>query len=138
VVRDVVAQVADVVGPRFSLPRMPPRTLFLSGRIEGTLSSEGTTSLVIWDYHHHVVEYLAVVFLAGSVLLGLFVGVIALLTAAIEGLVVLVYMIFNGLMLAVVLQLMKDERSKLRADLENTLARVGHWTLVARTRIVDT
>ena len=127
----MVTQAAEVDGERFRLPRVAPRTLFLSGRIEGTLASDGAASLVVWQYRHHLVEYVAVAFLAVLVAPGIVLGIVGLWVAQSYALVILAYTLLNGLMLAVVLQLIHDERAKLRGDLEKTLGRAGHWAVLA-------
>jgi len=121
-------------GRRFRLPRIAARTIFLSGRIEGSLEENGPTSVVVWDYRHHLVEYLVVVFLGGAVTLGIVLGIAGLWLAPSQAPVVLAYTLFNGLMLAVVVELISDERSKLRGDLEKTLARVGRWSVLPHAR----
>ncbi len=128
----MVTQAAEVDGERFRLPRVAPRTLFLSGRIEGTLASDGAASLVIWHYRHHVVEYAVVAFLVLLVAPGAVLGIAGLWIAQSYALVLLAYALVNGLILAVVLQFMVDERSKLRGDLEKTLGRAGRWTAIPR------
>jgi hypothetical protein len=133
-VRDVVTQAAEVDGERFRLPRIASRTLFFSGRIEGTLAPDGAASLVVWHYRHHPVEYAAVAFLVFLVAPGIVLGIAGLWIAQSYALGVLAYTLLNGLMLAVVLQLMVDERSKLRGDLEKTLGRAGRWTAIPRAR----
>ena len=133
-VRDVLAEAAEVAGARFRMPKVGPKTLFLSGRIEGTLASDGAASLVVWKYHHHLVEYLAVVFLSSEVALGVVLGIAGLWGAQSYALVAIAWALFNVLMLGVVLQLLHDERSKLRRDLEKTLGRAGRWTITPRTR----
>jgi hypothetical protein len=133
-VRDVVAEAAEVAGAQFRMPKVGPKTLFLSGQIEGTLASAGDASLVVWKYRHHIVEYLAVVFLSGAVALGVVLGIAGLFVAQSYALGVIAYTLVNVLMLGVVLQLMHDERSKLRGDLEKTLGRAGRWTMTPRTR----
>ena len=128
-VRDVLSEQAEVDGDRFKLPKIGPKTVFLSARIEGSLEADGTTSVVLWHVRHHVVEYGAVLFLGIFAIPGAILGIVGLWVAQSVALALLAFSLFYGLLLAVVLQLMKDERAKLRLDLETTLGRAGRWTV---------
>ena len=127
-VRDVISEQAEVDGDRFKLPKIGPKTIFLSGRIEGSFEGDATASTVVWHYRHHIVEYGAVTYLGIFAIPGAILGIAGLWVAQSVALALLAFALFNGLLLAVVLQLMQDERAKLRRDLEKALGQAGPWT----------